>query len=175
MRKHLPSGYRARVLLLLAVGMLVTGALWKKKTGPSLSAWMQHHRTKEEGPSLEQLQAEKQRLTHTLDRLNTQLGDGDTEQGWRPLFDILAQQGDTYGVALSGVSEEHLSERDNARFSTLPVSLDGRAEGLLNITATLEREARGIHLIALDLHTHKAAHNAPRTLRATLYLQTLLP
>ncbi len=175
MKKHLPWGYRARLLLLIVIGVLVTGALWKKKTGPCLSAWMQHHRAKDEGPALEQLQAEKQRLAHTLHRLNDQLGDGGTGQGWRPLFDILAQQGDTYGVALSGVSEEHLSERDNARLSTLPVSLDGRAEGLLNITAALEREARGIHLIALDLHTHKATHTAPRTLRATLYLQTLLP
>ncbi|MBL7955933.1 MAG: hypothetical protein JNJ91_12910 [Flavobacteriales bacterium] len=169
-----PTGYRKRLLLLGVSAALVMALLWKKKLGPAVHSWMQQRSWNAEAVPLDELRTEEHRLLRERAALDRVFGStGTSDAGWRAVLDLLDRRGATTGVALAGVSTEHVIELDGTTIRTLPLSLKGRTADLVNTIAALEQDSSGAHLLSVDLHAKAIGHDGPRQLTATLYLQTL--
>lgn len=167
------SSYRGRLALLAIGAVVLIGLFWRNKLGPTLEQWNAHRTWRSEAIPVDQLKSEHAAFTSKLQALDGQLASGtDASAGWKPVLDLLGEQ-DITGVSLSGISEEHVSEAEGAVVRTLPLSLQGGTADLVNTIDALERKAKGVHLLTVDLDAKASSYDAPRKLVATLYLQTL--
>lgn len=174
MKTAWPTGYQRRLLLLASVGLLIIGLFWTRKLGTTFQAWRSAHEQRTASVSMASLEAERMRLRTALARTDAIIGTtAQADAGWRVVLDILARTASTTGVALAGVTDEHLMEKSGTLIRTLPLSLKGRTAGLLNTIAEVERDTSGTHLLSVEFHAKATSHQGPRQLTATLYIQTL--
>lgn len=170
MKKPHAHPYRNRVIILVAGFLLLTITMLRVKLLPTWKRWQAQRLAETESvvaPALLQ-QVEQARLRKArLEQLQSRMPDGG-------LAGIIqrAAEGSYSGTALATVHEEHIATANGLIQRTLPLALTGRTENLLNAIATIEHEARAVRILSLDLHAKAANYKAPRSLSATLYLQT---
>lgn len=174
MKEFTTSIYQKRLLVLVALAAMILTPLVKTKLMPAWVAWNAHREMKAGSASMADLDRERASLEVRATSLEKRMGaQGDALDGWRTVLDILAQQGEATHVELAGVAEEHISSQLGFEVHTLPLSLEGRTDELVRLVDAVERNGRGVFLLAVDLHAKEIAYNKPRQLTATLYLQTL--
>ena len=167
-------GYRKRLVVLGVVAALLVTVMWKKKVGPTLDAWTESRAQQAEAMNGLDIGTALHNAKARLHALDERIG-GSATHGWRPVLDVLEREGSTRGVKLAAVSAEHRMDEDGLHIRTLPVGIQGRTADIVNAIATLEGNAPGVHLIGIDLGARESGYRLPRTLVATLYLQTVQP
>lgn len=173
MRSSTGPTYRVKFVVLAIVGILMVTIFWRQKVEPAYHGWQAYHAWHGRGGQVQHLITERSTLRSRSIYLDARLGRTDgPNSGWQPVFDLISGPSVPSGIYLSGVAEEHIVERSGSRIHTLPLSLEGGAQDLVNTIATIERKARGIHLLSVDLQARRPSYNTPRVLTATLYLQT---
>jgi hypothetical protein len=164
--------HRKRLGLAAAVAVLVVAVLIHRKLAPAWTAWQQERQWRAQGGTDPVAQAAALRIR--LARLDSTLGQQE-QHGWQPVLDRVTRDASAWGSRLAAVLPEHEEQRNDVRLRTLPLSVEGRAEALVNTVAAVERHNPGVRLVSVDLQARTATYNAPRTLSATLYLRSIYP
>jgi hypothetical protein len=164
--------HRKRFLLALLVAVALVSTIIKRKLGPSWVVWQQERAWQDR--SNEDPMGTARNLKLRLQALDSALGQAQ-DRGWQPVLDHMTGNAAVHGTRLTTVLPEHREQRGVVMLRTLPLTLEGRTEGILNTVAALEHANQGIRLVSVDLHARTPSYNAPRRLSATLYLRTIQP
>ena len=164
--------YRKRLGLATVVAVLVVAVLIQRKLIPAWSAWQQERQWRAQGSQDPVQQAADLRVK--LAAMDNVLGRQE-QRGWQPVLDRVTRDASAQGARLAAVLPEHEEQRTDVLLHTLPLSVEGRAEALVNTVAAVERHNPGIRLVSVDMQARSAAFNAPRKLSATFYLRSIQP
>lgn len=165
--------FRTRLIVLLTIGVIIIGILVKKKVVPAWDTWQESRMVNREFASGNDPVNTLQKARAHLRELEQRIGGDGSVYGWRPVLDLLESEGAAQRVTLATVEGEHNLEDNGLRISTLPIALKGRTVDIVNAIAALEQSTTGVHLIGIDLEARETGYHGPRTLTATLYLQTI--
>lgn len=164
--------HRQRLALAAVVALLLVVVLIQRKLAPAWSAWQQERQWRAQGSQDPVHMAAA--LRGRLAVLDSTLG-RQQQQGWQPVLDRVTSDATAMGAKLAAVLPAHREQRADVVLHTLPLSVKGRAEALVNTVAAVERHNPGIRLVSVDMQARSASYNAPRELTATLYLRTIQP
>lgn len=174
MNRPLLQRFRTRLLILVALGLILSAAIIDKKVLPSWQHWQAVRSAEADRMAGTDPIAELASARARLADLDGSMG-ATAIHGWQPVLDYLSAHGEHAGVQLAAIDAEHSTATKGLTVRTLPLSLHGRTDQLINAIAALESDAPHVHIASVDLHASAASYRVPRHLTATLYLQTLEP